>query len=198
MISLYGSLARAFEKKYGISARNIPIKVRSVSEAMKAMEANFAGFRAMIKRRGLYHISRGDVLETGKPVPEAEVEMAFGETSFHIMPVVAGCGGKGVWQTIAGVVLIVVGVIASAYGYGAVGGPMIKMGFAMVVGGVAQMLASSPGADYGASEKVDERKSYLFNGPTNAVEPGTTIAVAFGKTWVGSAVASGGIVVEDI
>ncbi len=199
MISLYGALARQFEKKYNSPAKNIPIKVSSAGEMIMAMEANFRGFRAMLKRKGAYRVSRGQALTHGKDIDAAEIEMNFGEKIWHIMPVAAGCKKGGVMNVIFGAVLIVAGGVLSYYGMGAVGGPMMKIGFAMALGGVAQMLAPSPdGGDYADRERPEERPSYLSGSPVNAVEPGLSMPVPYGDCWCGSITVSAGMKVEDI
>ena len=198
MINLYGSLAKRFEKKYSISPKNINIVVTSASEMMRALEANFKGFKKLIREKGLYHISTGEDLNESKGLEENEIEMVFKSNSWHVIPVINGCGGNGVGQTIVGAVLFVVGIVFSAYGYYNIGVPLSRWGLVIALGGVAQMLASSPNTDYGSSEKQDERRSYLFSGPTNAVEPGTSIPVVYGEVYVGSITVSGGLSVENV
>jgi predicted phage tail protein len=39
--------------------------------------------------------------------------------------------------------------------------------------------------------------SYAFNGPVNMQAQGNPVPVAYGETWTGSAVISGGIFSED-
>lgn len=194
MIRIYGKLARQFKKRYGTDPRAIPIRVESASEMMRALDANFPGFRRLLNRSGYYRVTSDD-----KVVPESEVEMNFlGSREWSIMPAAAGSKEGGVLQTIAGAVLIVVGVVASAYGYGAIGSPLIKMGAAMMIGGVGQMLTGTPDmGDPGANEAQDERRSFLFSGPTNVVEPGTTIPLVYGEIFVGSIAVSGGEIIEE-
>lgn len=193
MISLYGSLARQFEKIYNHPAKNIPIPVSSGAELMRAMEANFKGFRALVKRSGLYRLSRGQDVINGHAVAADEVEMSFGEKNWHIMPVAAGC--KSGWgQVLLGAVLI------GASFFVPVGGSVLfGMGASMALGGVAQELAPAPGvSDYGERENPEARPSYLSSGPVNTVEPGLTLPVAYGDCWCGSITVSGGAKAEDI
>ena len=190
MIRLYGSLARKFERKYKSHTR-LPINVSSIAELVRAMEANFPGFKQLIRKKGLYHIVRGADLEKGRTVRAREVEMTFNDTDWHILPVAAGCGGKGgVVQTIIGAVLFVAGAVMQ-------NPALMQVGLAMTLGGVAQMMAPSPGGALDR-ENPEEKPSYLFNGPVNTIEPGTTIGVGYGEFFAGTITVSGGIKVEQL
>ncbi len=203
MISLYGSLARAFEKKYNTPARNIPIKVASAVEMLQALDANFFEFRTLLKSGGAYKVTRGNSLAHGEGLEPIEIEMKFSQENWHIMPVAAG-GGSSIGKVIFGAALIGASFFIPGTTW-AIAGMEIKiksavfgLGASMALTGAAQMLAPSPAADYNASEKQDERPSYLLGSPVNAVEPGLTKPVAYGDVWCGSITVSGGMKVEDI
>ena len=110
------------------------------------------------------------------------------------MPVAAGAKKDGLIQTIIGVALIGIGMIPG----NPAGSFMIQAGAAMAIGGAAQMLSPTPNTDYNNNESPDARASYLFNGPVNAMEPGTTIPVGYGEMFIGTVTVSGGISVEDV
>jgi predicted phage tail protein len=189
-ISLYGGLARAFQKRYNYSPKNISIKAKTVKDVMSALEANFPGFRTLLKKAGYYRVANGVDLYNGHGIDENEVEMKFGTQSWHIMPVAAGCGA--VARIVLGVVLIVVGVIYPPLGF------LVSVGVGFIVGGVAELLAPSPASNAGEGEKPNERPSYLFDGPRNTVEPGLTIPVVYGESFIGSITVSGGIRVMNM
>lgn len=193
MISLYGSLAKKFEEKFNHSARNIPIPVSSGTELMRAMEANFKGFRNLIERSGYYHLIRGSHLDNGRDVCADEIKMRFGETDWHVMPTAAG--GKSGWgQALLGAVLI------GASFFVPVGGTVLfGLGMSTTLGGVAQALSPNPSTgDYAERENPEARPSYLSSGPVNTVEPGLTLPVGYGDFWAGSITISGGAKAEDI
>jgi len=191
MIKLYGHLAKQYPK-------NINVKVKSVAEAIRAADANFPGFRNSIQRDRNYYVVRGDTLKKGKSVSEDEVMMKFSENTYHFLPVPRGYGGGGLYQVIGGAVLIVAGAVLTAYGYGAYGIPMMKLGAAIALSGVAQMLTPSPSVNDYSQREQDKRPSYIFNGPQNTVEPGLTIPVCYGETFIGSIFISGGIKIRDM
>ena len=194
MISLYGKLARSFEKKFKTSARNLNMKIHSGREFMRAMEANFPGFRTLINKHGYYRLVRGDTITDGTPISEKELTMKFNETDFHLMPVAAGAGGKalGVLTIIAGVVLVAVGIYTR-------NPTMIMMGIGLLAGGVSSVFFPPDQTDtYEDRESPDERASFIFNGPLNKSAPGATIPIAYGETFIGSLFVSGGLEIVDI
>lgn len=209
MISLYGRLARVFKKKYNYEPKNIDVKgLKSAAEVIKAMDANFKGFKNLIKKNGLYKVVRGDSLTDGKPVIKEELNMNFSENQWHIMPVAAGSGGKaGILTMVLGVMLIAAAVMLGPVGWGAMGlagAPLLSgtvamnvglLGVSLLLGGISAML--TPQMDYNTRE-VEEKPSYLFNGPVNATQPGLTIPVAYGETFIGSITVSGGLEVRDV
>jgi len=192
MIHLYAGM----RKKFG---KTINAVVHSAEELVRAAEANRPGFRNSIKKNGRYIIVRGDSLKEGKEVVTEEVEMKFSNKDWHIIPVPAGAGGNGVFMTILGVVLIVVGVV---YGYvtgdWSTASQIIIAGVGMAAGGISMMMAPSPPTmDYAKKAKPDERPSYLFDGPKNTLEPGLTIPVCYGESFIGSIFLSGGLEITD-
>ncbi|MCF5944975.1 tail assembly protein, partial [Xanthomonas perforans] len=93
-------------------------------------------------------------------------------------------------------VLVVAGVVLTSMGYGVIGVPLTNAGIAMVIGGVVQMLSPTQ-KGLGTQDSPDNRPSYAFNGPVNTQAQGNPVPVAYGDTWTGSAVISGGIFAED-
>lgn len=183
MIYLHGYLRKQFGK-------TINSKVHSVSELMKAAEANRPGFRNAIDKDRHYVVRRGSEFRKGRDTNEEEVEVRFNEEDWHILPLAAGFGGGGgIFQTILGVVLMVVGYFVPGAQI------LIKVGLAMVLSGVASMLAPSPPVtNYVDRESPDKRPSYLFNGPLNRTAAGGAVPLIYGKdVFVGSIFASGSL-----
>lgn len=186
-VRLYGWLG----EKYG---KSFKLCVRDVSHAIRLLSANFPTFRQDVaqegaeyavivgKRRGLTVEQLSDPLGTGKVI--------------KIVPMPSGSKQGGVFQTILGIVLIVVGAIIS-YGtlsLGApVGVPMMKVGVALVLSGLAQMLAGTPKAPKSSATDSSMTSSDLFNGATNTSAQGNPFPVCYGgPIIVGSYVASAG------
>ena len=190
MIKLYGKLAKKFGKV-------LNIRVNSVKEMMKALEANIPGFRSNIDKDKNYVIRRGDTFKTATDVDALEVEMNFADTTWHILPLPRGSGSFG--KIILGAILIVIGVVLNVY-TGISGTWFINAGIGMVIGGIAGLLAPAPTAsNYGDREVANERPSYLFDGPTNRTAAGGAVPLIYGfGAFVGSTFISGGLEIGDI
>jgi predicted phage tail protein len=162
---------------------------------MKALEANRPGFKSNIDKDRHYVIRRGNSFKKGVDVPEEEAKMLFGDNDWHILPLPLGRGGSGMFQTILGALLIVVGYfvpVLAPYLY--------PMGVSLMLGGVAAMLAPAPNVnDYSDRESPDKKPSYLFNGPFNRTAAGGAVPVVYGKgVYIGSTFVSGGLTIGDL
>ncbi|MCU8657070.1 tail assembly protein, partial [Klebsiella pneumoniae] len=103
----------------------------------------------------------------------------------------------GLLQTILGAVIIVASAVGS---YFVPGNPVsafgYKMGAAMMLGGVVQMLSPQP-AGLARKESADNKASYAFGGVTNTASQGYPVPLLYGKRRIGGAIISAGIYVED-
>lgn len=188
-VHLYGELAEKYGEVHSFH-------INSVGEAMRAMEANFPGFKRSINREAHYNVVRGETLADGEALNDETVFMKFRKGDFHIAPAIIGAKA-GVLQTILGAVLIVVGVILLYTPFAPLGGPLIKLGVALMLSGIAVMLTPVPEGGEGI-EKPDERRSFLFDGPTNTTEQGGAIPLIYGKVLVGSTVISTSLDAKDL
>jgi len=205
-VKLYGELAEKYGKEWSLD-------IESPAEAIRALCANNKGFRQFVsssEERGVgYKVVVADqVLEN----PLAEIQNPTGRQEIKIIPVVGGAK-KGLGQIIIGALLIYVSlqtgipleapgsVAALAEGGTVIAGNVIstggmmalKFGAAMVLGGIASMLAPTP-------KPVEDKESvqnYAFNGAANTTRQGVCIPVCYGQLIVGGAVISSGVEPED-
>lgn len=187
-VRLYGQLRARFGKEFRLA-------VASPAEAVRALSVQLPGFQAFLmgaKDRGMAFA----VFAGQRNLAEDQLHDPPGEDMIRIAPVLQGSKRGGVLQTIVGAVLIVAGMVLSAYGFGAVGVPLTHAGIAMVLGGVVQMLSPTQ-KGLGAQDSPANKPSYAFNGPVNTQAQGNPVPVAYGDPWTGSAVVSGGIFAED-
>jgi len=197
-VYLYGSLA----EKYG-SACNL--EVRSVGEAVKALQANFPGFAEDIVK-GSFEIICGDLND--KPnclkLTAPECAMFFKHGDFHIVPAIEGDKSK-VWGyviAVVGVILMVVGYIYGGPAGGAPGSKLAAYGFsvgmALAASGLSMILSPTPKTpDYGLREAAEDRPSFLMDGAVNCVEQGGSVPLIYGDILTGSVVTSGCLDVEE-
>lgn len=184
-IRLYGFLGKRFGRVHHMA-------VASVGEAIRALRANFKDFEAAL----LAHEPGYRVWTGAENVGDKELSNPIGANEpIKIVPVVAGAKQQGVGQIILGVVLVIVAAIGSYY---QVPGSsyLANIGFAMIVGGVIQMLSPPPRTD--DPNKDTTRPSYLFSGATNTTAQGNPVPVGYGRLIVGSAVVSAGLSIEEM
>ncbi|EJI8344524.1 tail assembly protein [Escherichia coli] len=190
-IELGGALGKTFGRTHNRL-------IRTTAEAINALSKTICGFEQYLntsKNRGLtYAVFKGK-RNIGKD------DLCFPVTGevIRIIPVVIGSKKAGLLQTVLGAVLVVVGVAVgylsggtlSAVGYGAA-----KLGAAMMLGGVVQMLSPQP-AGLASKQDAENRASYAFGGVTNTAAQGNPVPLLYGRRRIGGAIISAGIYVED-
>lgn len=195
-IRLYGLLGARFGRKFRLAVSN-------PAEAVRALCAILPGFQQYLARAK--ESGMAFAVFVGKQnLSSDQLRDPPGADDIRIAPVLAGSKRGGILQTIAGVVLIVAGYVVTGLSYGwaaPVGGAMVKLGIAMVAGGVVQMLGPQP-RGLAAQDSPENRPSYSMNGTVNVQAQGNPVPVAYGGhdtkgMFAGSAVISGGIYAED-
>jgi predicted phage tail protein len=185
-ILLLGELGKHFGKKFEMDVKN-------PAEAVRALCANFPGFRTYVlesgKRNVFYKVLVGKQAQT----PD-ELHNPCGKSVIKIVPVIGGAGGRANPITfIVAATLIAIAVF--------VPGPwspyLMNAGIAMAIGGVVQMLTPLPKTP-NQEDRPDNKPSYIFNGAVNTTAQGYPVPVGYGRMIVGSAVISAGITVDEL
>ena len=181
-IRLYGQ----FGAKFGRVHR---LDVKSPAEAVQALCAQIPGFERYLvesKDNGFNFA----VFIGNKNIGANNLKDPVGKFDIRIAPILAGSKKNGIFQTIVGVVLVVVGVVLSYFG--GAGIPLIKLGVGMIIGGVVQLLMPTPKSPSNR-DGPESNSSYVFNGPVNTQAQGNPVPLLYGRAKVGSAVISAGI-----
>lgn len=191
-IELGGALGKVF-------GRTHDRLIRTTAEAINALSKTICGFEQYLntsKNRGLtYAVFKGK-RNIGKD------DLGFPVTGevIRIIPVVIGSKKAGLLQTVLGAVLVVVGALGATIGQawgGAAWGPAaMKIGAAMMLGGVVQMFSPQP-AGLASKQDAENRASYAFGGVTNTAAQGYPVPLLYGRRRIGGAIISAGIYVED-
>lgn len=173
-VKLYGKLA-----KFG---NEIPLSVLSIPELIRALCVTRAGFKDTL-RVGKYH-----VIVDGVDISQDQVRVNIGENSeVRLIPAVEGGKNGGFLQIVLGAVLIAVGLFAPLPLN--VRAALIQAGVAMIIGGVAQMLAPDPPS----AKDPTRSENKAFSNIANTTPQGTCVPVTYGTMLVGSKVLSAGL-----
>lgn len=214
VVKVYGAL----RKKLGQC--RFEFDVETPIQALKALCANFPGLEKWLidcEAEGMnFRVSLGRekiTNENGDPLvlPWSERQV------FSITPVVVGAG-QGFTNVLIGIGLVVAAIVLGpavggflglglglgGAGAGLVGGAFATslgfVGASLVIGGVAQMLSPQPqlgGGTYTAGKEAVRLESFTFSGITNTAKQGLPVPVAYGRVFVGSAVISAGLDVDQ-
>ena len=110
------------------------------------------------------------------------------DTEFTIVPLFFGGGDDmSTWQILAGIALIVVGIILIKTPFG---GPLIGMGISMVTSGIITKLTAVDLPDETTDSQV-RRDNKIFSGLQNTINSNTPVALIYGRTRVGGQFVSG-------
>ena len=194
VVKVYGALRKR------LGQCRFEFDVATPAQAIKALCVNFpgldkwlidsekdgVGYRVAISRE---KISEQDVSPLLMPFSEREV--------FSITPVVAGAG-RGTGQILAGLALIAVSIAVPAATFGLKS--MLGIGLfggSLVLQGIAQAISPQPNLDSTLDESV-QLESFTFSNVVNTSRQGMPVPIAYGRVFVGSAVLSSGLDVDQV
>lgn len=193
-VRLYGALGARFGRVHKLA-------VQTSAEAVKALCVNLDGIEDYLlnaKKNGMtFAVFRGK-----RNIGVEDFKELGGYSDIRIAPVMEGSKKAGVFQTILGAVMVVVGVVVGVMtGWTGVGltfgAGLVMSGASMMAGGIYQMLSPQPKGLQGR-EDPDNKPSYAFGGSVNSVAMGNPVAVLYGEREIGGAIISAGILAEDI
>lgn len=171
-VVLYGPLADEFGQEHSYA-------VHTPQEAVRALSANFPGFRPALVKHDRYGIFADGDWREGEDAALLPVSREL-----HLVPIIEGRAfaaplmGIAIGGTTLGAIgtQLLIGVVVSA-----------------LVWGVSQLFAKPVETD--DSDKRDE--SYIFSGADNTTQQGSAVPVVYGRCFVGSVVISASIEVTD-
>ena len=214
VVKVYGAL----RKKLGQC--RFQFDVDTPAQALKALCVNFPGLEKWLmdsEADGIgFRVTVGrDKITQESPegliMPWSEREV------FSITPVIVGAG-QGFGQVLAGIGLIALSFLLPGAGlfgatslFGAaaatagtagvlttIGTAISGIGASLILGGVAQMISPQPTMGNLTSGREAARlESFTFSGIVNTSKQGLPVPVAYGRLYVGSAVISSGLDVNQ-
>jgi predicted phage tail protein len=213
VVKVYGALREQLGQGQFEFVADTPV------QALKALLVNFPGLEKWLldsEERGVaYRVTVGkqavhDEDASGLFLPWSEQEV------FSITPVLMGAG-RGTGQILAGVGLvaaaIILGPAAGGFlglgaglaggGAGIIGGVAATaigaIGASLILGGVSQMISPTPKPP-GLTEQNEATRleSNSFSGIVNTSRQGVPVPIAYGRVFVGGAVISAGLDVDQV
>ena len=208
VVKVYGALRKR------LGQCRFQFEADTPAQAIKALIANFpgldkwlidseqdgVGYRVTIGKEKIGEAEAGTLL-----LPWSERDV------FSITPVIAGAG-QGVGQILAGIGLVALALI-NPFGLATIGTfgltapiaitallPAVgSLGASLVLGGVAQMLSPAPTfSGFERGKEAARLESFNFSGITNTVQQGMPVPICYGRCYIGSAVISSGLDVDQL
>ena len=213
VVKVYGALRKR------LGQCRFEFDVNTPAQAIKALCVNFPGLDKWLidsEQDGVgYRVTVSKEKATEQNI--APLLMPFSDREvFSITPVVAGAG-RGTGQILAGVALIAAAVvIAPAAGAGAgflglgkasaatasafaatASSALGSIGISLTLSGIATAISPQPGLDSTLDESV-QLESFTFSNVVNTQRQGMPVPIAYGRLFVGSAVLSSGLDVDQV
>ena len=216
VVKVYGALRKR------LGQCRFEFDVATPAQAIKALCVNFPGLEKWLidsEKDGVGY----RVAISKEKVTEENVDPLFMPFSdrevFSITPVVAGAG-RGVGSILVGAALIAVAIAVPVAGFAGAGftatgagvtaagtatfGASLaaaagNIGIALVLGGIAQALSPQPqlsGLESGPD--AARLESFTFSNVVNTSRQGLPVPIAYGRVFVGSAVLSSGLDVDQV
>ena len=193
VVKVYGALRKR------LGQCRFEFDVATPAQAIKALCVNFPGLDKWLidsEQDGI-----GYRVQIGKEVVKEEdmtpLVMPFSEKEvFTITPVVVGAGGdSGFGQLLIGAALIAASFIP---GVGAFAVTALRtVGLSLTLNGIATLISPQPGLDSTLDESV-QLESFSFSNVVNTSRQGMPCPIAYGRVFVGSAVLSSGLDVDQV
>lgn len=179
-VRFYGSL-----KQFGSEFR---LDCKTPAEVVQALTSQIPKLRQFIQQ-GLFTVRVGREYLDNRYLEQGLNQHLKEDAMVHFTPVLKGSKKAGLFQTIVGAVMVVVGAVFQQY-------YLVGAGVAMVAGGVAQMLTKMPPMSTG--KDVERKQSTSFSNLSNMAAQGRPMPLAYGRIRVGSLIISQGVETMDI
>jgi len=190
VVKVYGALRKR------LGQCRFEFDVATPAQAIKALCVNFPGLDKWLidsEKNGVGYrvavskekITEGNIAPLLTPFSDKEV--------FSITPVVAGAG-RGGTQILIGAALIAASFIP---GVGAVAVTALQAaGLSLTLQGVATLISPQP--DTPSIDEAVQLESFTFSNVVNTSRQGMPCPIAYGRVFVGSAVLSSGLDVDQV
>ena len=210
VVKVYGALRKR------LGQCRFELEAATPAQAIKALCVNFPGLDKWLidsEKDGVgYRVTVSKEKATEQDVSPLIVPWSEKDV-FSITPVIAGAG-RGLGQILAGIALVAVavaapgvGLIAAKGGFAVVPGATGlaaglaaaagNIGIGLVFMGIAQTLSPQPSLDSTLDESA-QLESFSFSNVVNTSKQGLPVPIAYGRVFVGSAIISSGLDVDEV
>jgi len=213
VVKVYGALRKR------LGQCRFEFDVTTPAQAIKALCVNFPGLEKWLidsEKDGVgYRVAVSKEKATEDNI--APLLMPFSDKEvFSITPVVAGAG-RGVGQILLGAALITAAVFtagAAATGAGFLGlgsagatgsafaaaasSALGTIGISLTLSGIATAISPQPDTGLERGREAAKLESFVFNNVVNTAKQGLPVPIAYGRVFVGSAVLSSGLDVDQV
>lgn len=187
-IRLGGALGQRFGRVHRLAVAN-------PAEAIRALSANYPDFRSYMAESDADGVGYRVVVGKADLPALEHLHDPCGRLEIRLVPVIRG-GKGGLFSVFAGIALIGAAFAMGPMGIGLMGSAIASMtfsvGVALTLGGISQLLAPNP------KTTPSTEASYVFSGPVNTMATGMPVPILYGNLFVGGAVISGGIMVDQV
>ena len=203
VVKVYGALRKR------LGQCRFEFDVATPAQAIKALCVNFPGLERWLidsEKDGIgYRVAVSKEKATEQDVTPLLMPFSDKEV-FSITPVVAGAG-RGVGTILAGVALVGLAVATGGSGLslglsGFSGGLGVSaavgnVGLFLTLTGIAQAISPQPEIGLERGREAAKLESFVFNNVVNTAKQGLPVPIAYGRVFVGSAVLSSGLDVDQ-
>ena len=214
VVKVYGALRKR------LGQCRFEFDVATPAQAIKALCVNFPGLEKWIvdsEKDGVgYRVAVSKEKATAENI--APLLMPFSDKEvFSITPVVAGAG-RGAGQILLGVALIATAVViapaaaagsgflglgsasaATASAFAASASTIVgSIGISLTLSGIATAISPQPDTGLERGREAAKLESFVFNNVVNTAKQGLPVPIAYGRVFVGSAVLSSGLDVDQV
>ena len=210
VVKVYGALRKR------LGQCRFELEAATPAQAIKALCVNFPGLDKWLidsEKDGVgYRVTVSKEKATEQDV--SPLIMPWSEKDvFSITPVIAGAG-RGLGAILAGVALVGLAVASGGAGFafnatqgvgfvgtGAVPSALAaaagNIGVGLVFFGIAQTISPQPSLDSTLDESA-QLESFSFSNVVNTSKQGLPVPIAYGRVFVGSAIISSGLDVDEV
>ena len=207
VVKVYGALRKR------LGQCRFEFDVTTPAQAIKALCVNFPGLENWLidsEKNGVgYRVTIGkekvteDLSPLGFPFSDKEV--------FSITPIIAGAG-RGAGRIAAGIGLIALAVVTQGASLSFSSGAVVSksaafgaklaaaganLGVYLTLTGVAQAISPQPDMGLERGREAAKLESFVFSNVVNTSKQGLPVPIAYGRVFVGSAVLSSGLDVDQ-